>query len=260
MTFFWFKNMESTQTFLLDLLKDSIESSDFDSLQMPLNTPLIAICQNQTKGIGSRGNKWEKVECGLYFSCALHKTLLPNDVPPQSLSIYFGMIFLEIFAKFNANVWLKWPNDFYISNSQNRESKIGGIITQIYKDFVIFGIGLNIFSTKYYALFESMESNKLENLYFIIQEILNLLMFENTKFDINGKKEILICDKKCDTFLQIPWDEVFRKYKTEFSAHRDFSAHILDSNGEYKKIHLKNCTLQNDGSLKYKDKILYSLR
>ena len=44
--------------------------------------------------------------------------------------------------KFGSKVWIKWPNDFYIENS-----KLGGAITSLTKDFIYCGIGINMLET-----------------------------------------------------------------------------------------------------------------
>ena len=84
-------------------------------------TPPFAIAANrQSAGIGSRGNDWEGVSGNLAFSFCVAQTDLPADVPPQSASIYFAMIMQELLASLGSQLWLKWPNDFYLG-----ERKIG---------------------------------------------------------------------------------------------------------------------------------------
>ncbi|RDU63445.1 biotin--[acetyl-CoA-carboxylase] ligase [Helicobacter didelphidarum] len=284
MLFYWKKYMESTQKFLLDFLKTNPN----------LTTPFVVATKEQSSGIGSRGNTWQSVECGLYFSCALHKTLLPKDLPLQSLSIYFGFIFLEIFREINPNVWLKWPNDFYIQQDDIQEqyktnTKVGGILTHNLKDFIVFGIGLNLVSSNFCALFQDFSTkdslntqniytssqkkyqkngNVLQNqqrdwiLYAIIEKILDFLSFNIVKCNFTNDEYKLECNNTCVVFLQekFSWQEIFKKYQNEFYKNGNFKAHINNENGITQEVFLRHAKLQNDGSILLHNKILHSLR
>lgn len=245
MIFYYFRNIESTQVFLFNLIKDSINNNLDSQKQMPI----LVVAKEQTSGIGSRANKWNSVKCGLYFSFSLHKNLLPTDVLPQSLSIYFGVIFLRFFHTLNPHIWLKWPNDFYLDSS---ESKVGGIITQVYNEFIIFGIGLNLVDNKYKAILDSMESITYQD---VIIKLLEFLGFKDMNFDINKNIKIVEHNNKCDIFLQNNWQNIFEYYKNEYYKNHNFTIHF-----DNKIISLKDSILQNDGSIKINDRILYSLR
>ena len=136
MYIYWFKEIPSTQEFLYALTKND------DSL------PILVLTLKQTKGIGSRGNKWQSPQEGMYFSFALHTSQLPNDLPIQSSSIYFGWLFLQRLRECNKHVWLKWPNDLYIQDTKAKMGKIGGIMTQATKQCLICGMGINVFDSK----------------------------------------------------------------------------------------------------------------
>ncbi len=264
MRFCWKQSMESTQVFLTNFIRNNTDAQ----------TPFVVATRNQTNGIGSRQNSWDRVDCGLYLSCALSKSLLPKDLPMQSTSIYFGMILLEIFRYFCNNLWLKWPNDFYLGNS-----KVGGLITQNIREHIIFGVGLNIKSDNKHSLLHDKSTKVLSNdmhthemcnhisndseiiLYQIISKILDFLSFNIVKFDFYNDVEYE-CDKaQCDIFLQnkMSWNFIFKKYKEEFFKSHLFYVNVNNNNINQKML-LKDSVLQDDGSIKIGDKILYSLR
>ena len=107
-----FDCIESTQLYLVESLRKG-----------NLNAPVMVVADMQSAGMGSRGNAWESVQEGLYFSVAMPLSFLPEDLPLESISIYMGYIFKEILNKNGAEVWLKWPNDLYVG-----DKKAGGIL------------------------------------------------------------------------------------------------------------------------------------
>lgn len=270
MRFIWTKSLHSTQTMLADYVRHNT-----------LDEPFVVATFNQTNGIGSRSNTWEQVKCGLYLSCALPATLLPDDLPNQSASIYFGQILLELLQEFNKDLWLKWPNDFYL-----HDYKVGGLITQFIKGCVIFGIGLNILSDRQYSLLTNANLNneianiaKMKNqdekydkkdsikslseyiLFEIIHKILHFLSFKSVKFDLLNDIDITIDNILCKSFLQdsMNWHEIFKRYEKCFYKNYNFYTHI-SKNGNTYKTSLQNAKLQRDGSILLDDEILYSLR
>lgn len=130
----YFKTLPSTQLYLVQQVKDRA-----------LNLPVCVVAENQSAGVGSRGQVWERVEKALTFSFAFELGALADGVPRQSWSVYFGYLFKE--SLHNNQVWLKWPNDLYKANA-----KIGGVMTQIYQNVVICGIGLNLQARQHGAL------------------------------------------------------------------------------------------------------------
>lgn len=256
MRFIWTQSMPSTQIWLANYIRNNITESIF-----------LVATKEQTNGIGSRANTWDKVSCGLYLSSALPIDLLPRDLPKQSSSIYFGQVLLEVFKEFHCDLWLKWPNDFYL-----HDNKVGGLITQYIKEFVVFGVGLNIFSTDKYSLLtdeiqddlkqnDYIESRSTEILSRIIKKILHFLSFNIVEFNLQKDMDITLHGIVCNTFLHknMTWYEVFNRYKQNFSKNHHFHTHI-NENGHIYKVSLQNALLQNDGSIILNNKILYSLR
>ena len=81
----------------------------------------------------------------------------------QSASIYFTYILKIVLKNNGSNIWIKWPNDFYI-----KDSKIGGTITTLTKDLLYCGIGINLqeVSQEYGVLDIEIDQNIVLNEYF----------------------------------------------------------------------------------------------
>lgn len=205
------EKIDSTHTYIRDYIREN-----------GYKEPLAVVTRNQTNGIGSRGNSWIGMEGNLFFSFVFDKEDLPKDLPIQSSSIYFSFLLAKILKENGSNVWLKWPNDFYMENK-----KIGGTITTLSGDLIYCGIGLNLIT-------DSEEYGKLD-----IKISVEKLLEEY--FD-------MICQK-------VSWKQIFSEYKIEFQKSKDFSATI-----DNKKEPLKNATLNDDGSIIINNKKVFSLR
>jgi len=163
----YFKELESTQKHLLENLKENI----------------CIWTDNQTNGIGSRGNSWIGEKGNLFFSFSLSKKKLPKDLPIQSISIYFMYILKMVLNSLGSKVVFKWPNDLYLKN------KVGGIITNIKNDIIIVGIGLN-----------TNQSSKFDNLDIKVDNLELLKLYFNS--------------------LNKTWSEVFEKFEKEFYKYK----------------------------------------
>ncbi|MCR8684634.1 biotin--[acetyl-CoA-carboxylase] ligase [Campylobacter ureolyticus] len=135
MQIFHIQTCASTQSEILEILKDGVKSP-----------PFAIVSKMQTNGVGSRGNNWQSCEGNLFLSFCIHKNDLNSDINTSSLSIYFSYIFKIILSELGSSVWVKWPNDFYIG-----KDKIGGVITTKFRDIYICGIGLNLASNGEYT-------------------------------------------------------------------------------------------------------------
>jgi len=123
-----FNELESTQTYLIDELKEK-----------RLTAPIVIMAKEQTAGVGSRDNSWEGGEGNLFFSLAISIDDLPQDLPLNSASIYFSYLMKEVLDQYITDVWLKWPNDLY-----HNQSKIGGTITKKIDNILVCGMGINL--------------------------------------------------------------------------------------------------------------------
>jgi BirA family biotin operon repressor/biotin-[acetyl-CoA-carboxylase] ligase len=187
-----------------------------------IDTPISVICKEQHSGIGSRDNEWSGGEGNFFASFAIDISSLPDDLPLRSASIYFSFIMKQILVDLGEQIWLKWPNDFYLNNE-----KIGGIITKKIKNILVCGIGINL------------KNN--QNGYTALQsDILPHLLLE---------KYLLALE-------EFPkWKQIFSEYEVQFELSKKFSVHIEN----YQKS-LWDAVLQPDGSLIIEGEKVYSLR
>ena len=124
----YLKSVDSTQTYLKQqILSGAVIKS------------LGVVADIQTNGVGSRNNTWQGLQRNLFFSFAIPLDDLAKDLKIESASIYFAQILKDILESMGSKIWLKWPNDFYIENK-----KIGGMMTNIIKNHLVCGIGLNL--------------------------------------------------------------------------------------------------------------------
>ena len=204
-------SVDSTQRYLLDALKEG-----------NLLVPVCVTASRQEAGKGSRGNSWSGLEGNLFFSFAITKSELPADLKLESSSIYFTYLLKELLAEMGSSVWLKWPNDFYLG-----DKKIGGAITNLYKETLICGIGLN---TK------------------VAPEGFS-------KLDIEISNESLLEDYFEVIKILPSWKKIFRNYEVEFVKSRNFFTHSGET-----KLSLEHARLLDDGSIECDGQRIFSLR
>jgi len=206
-----FDTLPSTQKYLLDKIE-----------QKALQAPIAIITQQQCSGVGSRDNNWSGGEGNFFASVAVELEMLPKDLALSSASIYFSFIMKQTLEALGENIWLKWPNDFYLN-----EDKVGGTITQKVKNVLVCGIGINLKNT--------------QNGYRALQcDITPEILLENY---------LLALEK----FPK--WKQIFSEYEVEFELSRKFSVHIEN----YQKS-LVDASLCEDGSLIIEGEKVYSLR
>jgi BirA family biotin operon repressor/biotin-[acetyl-CoA-carboxylase] ligase len=207
----YLKEIGSTQNYLKDLIKNK-----------EINLPFAVVADAQTNGIGSRENIWNSLEGNLFLSFAIELKNLPKDLKLESASIYFAYILKNTLTSLNSEVWLKWPNDFYI-----KDKKIGGMITNIVGSALICGVGLNL-----------------------VRQPDGF-----SKLDIEITKEDLLKLYFTNIEKKISWKQVFSKYELEFGKNKNFFTH-----NKSLRIPLEDVTLQSDGSIVRNGERIYSLR
>ena len=205
------EQMPSTQEFLVNAVREG-----------RIAPPFAIAADRQIAGIGSRGNDWEGASGDLAFSFCVAQTDLPADVPLQSASIYFAMIMQEFLASLGSQLWLKWPNDFYLG-----ERKIGGAMTNKIKDNLICGIGINLVSAPEYAGILDIKIS--------VEDAIEgfFALYEN----------------------KISWKQIFRNFSLQFQKSQKFSVHLGDE-----KISLEQAKLCEDGSIIINEERVYALR
>ena len=206
-----FKTLPSTQKYLIQQLENG-----------SLKAPVAVISSEQSSGIGSRDNIWSGGEGNFFASIAIEIDNLPKDLPLGSASIYFSFIMKQTLETLGEDIWLKWPNDFFLN-----DEKIGGTITKKFKNTVVCGIGINL--------------KKSQNGYRALE------------CDISAQ---FLLEKYLQKVEKFPtWKQIFREYEIEFELSRKFSVHI-----ENDKKSLSDATLCEDGSLIIGGKRVFSLR
>lgn len=205
-----FDSLPSTQEYLIDRVREENISEN-----------LAIFTEYQTSGVGSRGNSWIGERGNLFLSILIQKDQLPEDIPPQSLSIYFSMLMRDILIEENSALFLKWPNDFYINNQ-----KVGGTVTNMIKNFLIIGVGINTESSSDFGKLEIKKEN-----IDIVKSFIELV--ENRP----------------------GWKTIFERYRDEFEKSRQFS--VSSSKG---RVSLLNSELQNDGSIILNGERIFSNR
>ena len=211
MQILWFDSLPSTQTYLKEKLKTK-----------ELKAPIAVVADLQTDGIGSRGNSWTGLEGNLFFSFAISRHNLPSDLALESASIYFAYCLKEVLNEEGSNLWLKWPNDFYLD-----KAKIGGVITFMREDDLLCGMGLNLLQSPDSFGFLDIEIDK--------KYLLNKFF------------------KKIEN--KVSWKQIFSKYKLEFVKSKQHNTNIANN-----KISLAQAELNSDGSLSINGERIYSLR
>ena len=184
--------------------------------------PLCIVTDYQTNGIGSRGNSWTGKKGNLFFSFVISIDELPEDLPLQTISIYVSYILKSILKNLGSNVWIKWPNDFYINNK-----KIGGTITNMSKNLVYCGIGLNLLE---------------------VEE-------DFGKLDIKVDVDNLLQNYFLELEKKISWKQIFSDFKIEFQLSKKFQTTIDNQN-----VSLEQAILNEDGSIQVNNKKVFSLR
>ncbi|NPA12278.1 MAG: biotin--[acetyl-CoA-carboxylase] ligase [Epsilonproteobacteria bacterium] len=121
----YFETIDSTQKYLIEQIKSN-----------SLKPPVCVWSENQTAGVGSRGNSWQNQKGNLFFSFAI----TPPSFPIQSVSIYYAFIIKEVLNSYGADIIIKWPNDLYDKKSLK---KVGGVMSSVLKEAVVVGIGVN---------------------------------------------------------------------------------------------------------------------
>jgi len=205
----YFDELASTQTYLVEAVKTQ-----------KLLAPICIVAHRQTAGIGSKQNSWDGYDGNLYFSFALGLDSLPNDLPRQSICIYFLYIFKKTIEKHGQKLTLKWPNDLYLDGK-----KVCGALTNVVGNFIVCGIGLNV-------------TDSGANYGHIV---------------LNATKEKLLADYFEALDMRQDWVEIFREFEVEFYSTVSIFFDLHLRRGDKLK-------LLNDGSLSINGEKVFGTR
>lgn len=207
----YLKKTASTQLYLKELIQKKEQKA-----------PVAVVADEQTQGLGSRGNSWVSQKGNLFLSFALPLKDLPQDLKLESASIYFAYILKETLSGFGSSVFLKWPNDFYLA-----ENKVGGMITTVVNDSIVCGVGINTAS-----------------------EVSNF-----ARLDIDIERGQLLASYFNNLGKNILWKQVFSNYRLEFDKNKKLFTHKNKL-----EIPLASAKLEDDGSLSIDGERIYSRR
>ena len=193
------------------------------------NKNICMIADQQTEGIGRRGNKWISPKGNIYISflfkynLSIDQHFLLSAVMANSIA---NLIKMYVKEKIN----IKWPNDIMVNNN-----KIAGIMTEIVElnniKYILIGAGINILSApKIYEYPTCCLSDYAVNIEY--EEIL----FEMIKSYFEEYQ--MIDQKKYNKVL-----EKFKKKMMYLGSYVD----LLFTDGNLQNIYLKD--LNYDGSL-----------
>jgi len=123
MKFIYLKEIDSTQKYLIKLLKNEL-----------IKPPICIWSENQTNGIGSKGNSWLNSKGNLFFSFCKKET-----IPIHTISLYYAYKLKVVLEELGQEVLIKWPNDLYTKDLK----KVGGVMSNLVGENIVVGIGLN---------------------------------------------------------------------------------------------------------------------
>ena len=101
------------------------------------------LAHTQTEGRGRNQNKWTSSKGNLFLSTII-KPKSDKSLWHQ-LSVIVGFSIVQVLVDLGVNsnlIDLKWPNDVLVD-----KKKISGVLLESSDNFIIVGIGLNIFKT-----------------------------------------------------------------------------------------------------------------
>jgi BirA family biotin operon repressor/biotin-[acetyl-CoA-carboxylase] ligase len=190
---------------------------------------ICMIADEQTAGIGRRGNQWISPKGNIYLSFLFNYNLSIED------HFLFTAVTANSICKFlnyyvNESINVKWPNDIHIN-----ESKIAGIMTEIIQHnnnkYVIIGTGINISTspkiTDYQTCCLNEFNPKITNEE-VLFSIIEAFFFE---YEMILKKE---------------YNKIIDKFKNNMKNLGE-KINILLPNGKKQNVFLKN--LNFDGSI-----------
>ena len=88
----------------------------------------------QSGGRGRGDHQWHSPVGNMYLSVAV-----PRREPLTLISLAVGVTLVELCQHYGNEVSVKWPNDILLQGK-----KCGGILSEVLKDVVIVGVGLNL--------------------------------------------------------------------------------------------------------------------
>lgn len=174
---FLFKKMDSTNDFLLNLVKTMQKKSK-------LASGSVVFADEQTKGRGRLGRVWYSPYGNIY--CSLFWRFKNQDLPLSVISLVAAVLVLKALQKMGADsihLTLKWPNDVFYQNK-----KISGILLESNEPFsIIIGIGINVVTAyQHNAIALKDIITEVHPLYVLRGLLINELLLGLASYEANG--------------------------------------------------------------------------
>ena len=208
---------------------ETVESTMKDIKKYIGDKNICMIADEQTAGIGRRGNKWISPKGNIYISFLIKFDLsIENHFLFSALTANSIIKFLNNHIDENINI--KWPNDIIINNK-----KIAGIMTEIVDhnntQYIIIGAGINILTAPKIIDYQTCS-------------------LKNYKDNLNYENVLInFIESYCNELKMMSnknYDQILNFFKNKMS-HLGSKINILLPNGDIKEGLLKNLNL--DGSL-----------
>jgi BirA family transcriptional regulator, biotin operon repressor / biotin---[acetyl-CoA-carboxylase] ligase len=208
---------------------DSVESTMTSIKNFVGRKNICLLADEQTLGIGRRGNEWVSPKGNIYISFLIKYDLsIKNHFLFSALTANSIIKFLKIYIHENINI--KWPNDIIIN-----KKKIAGIMTEIVQhnniQYIIIGAGINILTSPEIIDYKTCSLiNYKDNLNYE-SVLINFIDSYFHEYEMMNNEN---------------YDQILNLFKNKMS-HLGSNINILLPNGDVKKVLLKNLNL--DGSL-----------
>ncbi len=109
-------------------------SSTQDIAKSILKENVAIVADEMKNGYGRMRRKWYAPYGGLWMTAIFKK--IEN---PQIMNLAGGIAVAKSLENFNIKTGLKWPNDVLLNGK-----KLCGIMGEVYGDFILLGIGINL--------------------------------------------------------------------------------------------------------------------
>jgi|GEM_PF-3449679 len=100
----------------------------------------VVIAQEQTNGRGRQGRTWSESDQALYYTLIFD---LGKKIDLTGFSLVVGLATVDVLSSYNAEVYLKWPNDVVDKDKR----KLSGVLIEKDNNNLVVGIGVNLLST-----------------------------------------------------------------------------------------------------------------
>ena len=190
---------------------------------------ICMIADEQTSGVGRRGNEWISPKGNIYISFLIKYNL---SIQKHFLFTAFTANSITEFLNryINENINIKWPNDITINGK-----KIAGIMTEIVQknniQYIIIGVGINIFTSPKITDYQTCS----------LKDFNVNLKYENALIDL-----IYSYFTEYEMIINKNYNQILNKFKDRM-IQLGSKITIQLPNGDIRKVFLKN--LNFDGSL-----------